>query len=604
MQARRQITIATFALALAFALLVVAARAQAAPAVAGRQAGRPAQAAKHTSEHQPGACELGGPVIGGVINKLTNGVCGAAEVAAGVAGGLAGEAAGAAGSELLNTLARWVIGAATQITTFVAAAMRETTTPQQQAGWYQAQFAPMADLGAALGLLVALVALGSAAVRRSPQALAGVLAGIARAGIGTGVVIALTTIGLGVSDQVSSAVLAGSPHAFWRTVTHAWGASGFGGFESSALAMLIALIELFAAVFVWLELIVRGAAIYVAVLFFPVVLAGSIWPALSSWTGRLGRLLLLFIVLKPVALIVLSLAGNAAAAGLSFGAGIPASVGTILAATVIFALAAFAPWALMYLLAADAESAYAAAGLRSAAGTAVSDRHGRSVRNAGGVRDLAEGEDSTPSGGGGAGGAPDFGGGGAPGGGLSPNGGPPGGGSPGSDDPGSTGGGLDGTLPVGGESIGGGSVGAAAGLSAQDTPSAQPDGEGPAAPDADADRGGAGAPPAGDSPAFTNGSPPADRPPAGSQAVGGGPSGASSPAPGGATGVPAEQPRPPASPPPPAADAPAGQGTAPAAAAPPRRSAVPDTPTLAAASGWATGQRAQEEGEKGGGVGG
>ncbi len=558
------------------------------------------------SEHQPGGCELGGPVIGGVINKVTNGVCGAAEVAVGVAGGLAGEAAGAAGSELLNTLARWVIGAATQITTFVAAAMRETTTPQLQAAWYEAQFAPMADLGAALGLLVALVALGSAAVRRSPQALAGVLAGIARAGVGTGVVLALTTVGLGVSDQVSSAVLAGSPHAFWQTVTHAWGASGFGGFESSALAMLIALIELFAAVFVWLELIVRGAAIYVAVMFFPVVLAGSIWPALSSWTGRLGRLLLLFVVLKPVALIVLSLAGNAAAAGLSFGVGIPASVGTILAATVIFALAAFAPWALMYLLAADAESAYAAAGLRSAAGTAVSDRHGHSVRNAGGVRDLAEGEDSTPSGDGGAGGAPDFGGGGAPGGGLSPNGGPPGGGGAGGDNPGSTGGdGLDGTLPVGGENIGGGSVGAAAGLTAQDTPSAQPDSEEHAASDTpDADRGGAGAPPAGNSPAFTSGSPPADRPPAGSQVAGGDPSGASSPAPGGAIGVPAEQPRPPASPPPPAADAPAGQGTAPAAAAPPRRSAVPNTPTLAAATGRAIRQSAQEEGEEGGEVGG
>ncbi len=605
MRARRQITIAAFALALAFLLLVGAARAQATPAAAGLQAGRPAQAAKHTSEHQPGGCELGGPVIGGVINKLTNGVCGAAEVTAGVAGGLAGEAAGAAGSELLNTLARWVIGAATQITTFVAAAMRETTTPQLQAGWYEAQFAPMADLGAALGLLVALVALGSAAVRRSPQALAGVLAGIARAGVGTGMVLALTTIGLGVSDQISSAVLAGSPHAFWHTVTHAWGASGFGGFESSALAMLIALIELFAAVFVWLELIVRGAAIYVAVLFFPVVLAGSIWPALSSWTGRLGRLLLLFVVLKPVALIVLSLAGNAAAAGLSFGAGIPASVGTILAATVIFALAAFAPWALMYLLAADAESAYAAAGLRSAAGTAVSDRHGRSVRNAGGVRDLAEGEDSTPSGDGGAGGAPDFGGGGAPGGGLSPNGRPPGGGSPGGDDPDSTGGGgLDGTLPVGGESIGGGSVGAAAGLTAQDTPSAQPGSDEHAAPDADADRAGAGVPPTGESIDCTNGSPPADRPPAGSQAAGGGPSGASSPAPGGATGVPAEQPRSPASPPPPAADAPAGQGTAPAAAAPPRRSAVPNTPTLAAATGRATRQSAVEGEEEGGRVGG
>ena len=64
--------------------------------------------------------------------------------------------------------------------------MQQSTTPQLQSAWFQAQFAPMADLGAALGLLVALIALASAAIRRSPQALAATLAGIARAGIGTG----------------------------------------------------------------------------------------------------------------------------------------------------------------------------------------------------------------------------------------------------------------------------------------------------------------------------------------------------------------------------------------------------------------------------------
>ena len=85
---------------------------------------------------------------------------------------------------------------------------------------------------------------------------------------------------------------------------------------------------------------------------------------------------MLFVILKPVTLIVLSLAGNAAAAGLSFGSGVSGSVGTILAAIVIFALAAFAPWALMYLLAADAESAYMAAGMRAAAGAAVTDSDG------------------------------------------------------------------------------------------------------------------------------------------------------------------------------------------------------------------------------------
>ena len=108
-----------------------------------------------------------------------------------------------------------MIGAATQVTGFVAEEMQETTTPQLQSSWYEAQFAPMADLGAALGLLVAMVALASAAIRRSPEALAATLVGIVRAGIGTGLVIALTVIGLGIADQISSAVITSSPHTFW-----------------------------------------------------------------------------------------------------------------------------------------------------------------------------------------------------------------------------------------------------------------------------------------------------------------------------------------------------------------------------------------------------
>ena len=131
--------------------------------------------------------------------------------------------------------------------------------------------------------------------------------------------------------------------------------------------------------------------IYIAVLFFPVALAASIWPPLAGWTGRLGRLLLLFVMLKPVTLIVLSLAGNAAASGLSFSGGASASVGTILAAVVIFALAAFAPWALMYLLSADAESAWTGGALRAGAGGAVAGTQGRSVRNGGGLANLRSG---------------------------------------------------------------------------------------------------------------------------------------------------------------------------------------------------------------------
>lgn len=434
-------------------------RAVALPPAAGTQPGRPLAVAVLASKKQSSTpCNVEVPVIGG----LAGGVCEAAGEALGAVGGLAGEAASAVGNGILDLLARWMIGAATQITTFLAREMQQSTTPQLQSAWFQAQFTPMANLGAALGLLVALIALASAAIRRSPQALAATLAGIARAGIGTGLIVALTVIGLDIADQISSTVVASSPHTFWTTVAQAWGTGGFGGFGSSALATLMALVEVFAAIFVWLELIVRDAAIYVAVLFFPAALAAAIWPVLAAWPGRLGRLLMLFVIVKPVALIVLSFAGSAAAAGLSFSGGVPGSVGTILAATMIFALAAFAPWALMYLLAADAESAYVAAGVRAAGATAVADGDGRSVRSAGGLRNLGSSGSAGAVGGGSSGG-------GSPGGrgdgGSPPSGGPSANGS----GAGAGAGGEDGTLPVGAESIGAGNIGAAAGLSAQST---------------------------------------------------------------------------------------------------------------------------------------
>jgi hypothetical protein len=347
--------------------------------------------------------------------------------------------------------------------------MAATTTPALQSSWFEAQFAPIAALGAALALLVTLVALGSAALRRSPDALAATVVAVVRAGFGTGVIVALTAIGLGIADAISADIIRSSPHAFWSTVATAWGHHGFGGFGSSALAALIALVEVFGALLVWLELIVRNAVIYIAVLFFPVALAASIWPPLAGWTGRLGRLLLLFVMLKPVTLIVLSLAGNAAASGLSFSDGASASVGTILAAVVIFALAAFAPWALMYLLSADAESAWTGGAARAGAGGAVAGTQGRSVRNGGGLANLRSG---TARGGGGgasgghAGGGPN---GGGRGGGVSGGGAPqaPSGGSSGAQAGAGSGGaaaGSNGGSAAAAGVIGGGSVAAAAGM--------------------------------------------------------------------------------------------------------------------------------------------
>jgi hypothetical protein len=313
--------------------------------------------------------------VGGIVKKgvglVQKVVCSSGGGgASGLAKTLAGAAAAAATFDLA---AHWIIGAASKITGAIVAVITHSSSPQLTAGWFKQAFEPLAALGAVLALLVTLIAFTSAAVRRNPAALAATISGVVRAGLGTGLLIALTTVALQISDAISSDVIRSSHETFWSQVGGAWGSSGFGGFGSSALAMLMAVIQIVAGVIVWLELAVRNAAICIAVLFFPVALAASIWPALGGWSTRLGRLLFLFVILKPVTVIVLAFAGDAALAGLSLNGTLGSSAGTIIAAITIFALAALAPWALMLIVGADAESAAMGAGFRAAAGHAMSD---------------------------------------------------------------------------------------------------------------------------------------------------------------------------------------------------------------------------------------
>jgi hypothetical protein len=274
-----------------------------------------------------------GGALGGVVKKgagvVEKVICSSGS---GAAGTLAKAAVGAvAGAAVFDLAAHWMISAAQKITGAIVSMIDTSTSPKLNAAWFQRSFEPMAALGAALALLVTLIALTSAGVRRDPAALAATLAGVLRAGLGTGLLIALTTLGLQLTDAISADVISTSHQTFWSQVGHAWGSSGFGGFGSSALAMLMAIVQVIAGVIVWLELAVRNAAIYLAVLFLPVALAASIWPNLAGWTSRLGRLLFLFVILKPVTLIVLAFAGNAALAGLSLNGSLASSAGTIIA---------------------------------------------------------------------------------------------------------------------------------------------------------------------------------------------------------------------------------------------------------------------------------
>ena len=263
---------------------------------------------------------------------------------------LPGDVAGAAGSAVqglaggaMDQVATWMVQAAQTVDGDVMKAATATSTPELSAPWYQQEFGYLAFFGAALAGIVALLGVFSASARGDPHALGEIFYGILRAGLVTAMVVSLTLLALKVADGISGDIAQHMPAQFFGTLSSAWGNKGWGGLASSALAFVAALLEVVIAVLLWIELLFRDAAIYVAVLFFPFTLAVAIWPRLSDANSKLMRILGVFIVFKPAALIVMMTGANLLLGGLSFDGGLAPSAGTILVGLAVLAMAAFAP---------------------------------------------------------------------------------------------------------------------------------------------------------------------------------------------------------------------------------------------------------------------
>src|SRR6185312_15684903 len=104
-----------------------------------------------------------------------------------------------------------------------------------------------------------------------------------------------------------------------------------------------------AAFVLWMELLIRAAAVYVAVLFLPLALATLVWPAVAHWCRRLVETLAALILSKFVIVATLSLAAGAVASGAS---GSPGSGGfnAVLAGGALLVLATFVPFAILRLI--------------------------------------------------------------------------------------------------------------------------------------------------------------------------------------------------------------------------------------------------------------
>jgi hypothetical protein len=122
-----------------------------------------------------------------------------------------------------------------------------------------------------------------------------------------------------------------------------------------------ALVAAAGAFCVWLELLVRSGAIYVALLFLPFTFVAMIWPATARWCRRLIEIVVAVILSKFVIVAIMALA----AAGLGQSRGGEAFQG-VLAGAALMVLAAFSPFVLLRLIP-FAESAAVGVGWRRGA---------------------------------------------------------------------------------------------------------------------------------------------------------------------------------------------------------------------------------------------
>jgi len=112
------------------------------------------------------------------------------------------------------------------------------------------------------------------------------------------------------------------------------------------LTVLACLVLIAATVLCYLELLARDAAIYVVAAFIPLIAVASLWPGAHNALKRGAETLFVLCISKFVMAFVLVLGAGALTASVSPSG----NLGSVLAATLIFLLAALAPFAVFRLL--------------------------------------------------------------------------------------------------------------------------------------------------------------------------------------------------------------------------------------------------------------
>ncbi|MDA8076570.1 MAG: hypothetical protein M0Z40_15325 [Actinomycetota bacterium] len=256
----------------------------------------------------------------------------------------AGNASSAIAAGALSAFAGWIVEGATWLLRALGNAISSTTTVDLRAPWFLLHLRVMLAVAAFAAVPMLLLAAVQAVYHQSAAGLVrAAFVHLPLAGLLSAVAAQLVQLALGVTDALCTTVTASTGGELAKALTSIGRALSHEPTPLPTFVMTIgALLIVSGAFALWLELLMRSAAIYAAVLFLPLAFASLVWPAVSHWCRRLVETLAALVLSKFVVVAVLSLAVGAVSSGAGFS--------TILAGGALLLLAAFTPFTLLRLV--------------------------------------------------------------------------------------------------------------------------------------------------------------------------------------------------------------------------------------------------------------
>jgi hypothetical protein len=326
------------------------------------------------------ACDIGvspaGPVTGAIgIGDPVGDACNAVtDPVLGIAGHVLDplkDAAKSLSDGVFNQITTWVADGAVWLLGEVVELTQKTTSPDLLSKGFLRQYRQMASIAVVLAALMLLFAVLESLGRGDGAMLWRVfLVNVPLAAIATSAAYVVVALLIATCDgfcEVIAHSTASDTRAFFRgsvqALAEAGGAVGAAtgtastgagaGTVSGAAAgaaevplfvgFIAAVLAAVAAFLVWIELLMRDAAIYVVALFMPMAIAASIWPRWTSALRRTAELLIVVVFSKFVIVAIIALAA-------SLLAHTEGKVEQVLAAGALLLLACFAPFVLFKLV--------------------------------------------------------------------------------------------------------------------------------------------------------------------------------------------------------------------------------------------------------------